>query len=206
MVRSPERSAYCPGMPDWLPKAVFVAGAVALVAIRAPHGQRSRSVRTIVDRKGMLERVLLAGAMIAFFLPFAWIFTDGLAFADYRARTVSFASGAVCLVLGLWAFHRSHVDLGRNWSISLEVREGHELVTRGVYARVRHPMYAALLLYSLGNALVVPNWLAGPSYAVSMLLVFAFRLAPEENLMRERFGAEYDAYRARTKRLIPFVW
>jgi protein-S-isoprenylcysteine O-methyltransferase Ste14 len=75
-----------------------------------------------------------------------------------------------------------------------------------VYEHVRHPMYAALLLYSLGNALVITNWIAGPCYGVSMLLLFAFRVGPEEQMMRTQFGAEYDAYRARSKRLVPFVW
>ncbi|NOT29051.1 MAG: isoprenylcysteine carboxylmethyltransferase family protein [Planctomycetes bacterium] len=62
---------------------------------------------------------------------------------------------------------RSHADLGTNWSITLEVREQHTLVTRGVYARVRHPMYTALLLYALGQWLVVPNWLVAPEAAGS---------------------------------------
>lgn len=193
-------------METWIPKAVFVAGCVALVAIRAPHGQRSRSVETARSFKGALETLLLTIAMIAFFLPFAWVFSSALAFADYPFGTWRFAAGVACLVLGLWYFHCSHRDLGVNWSITLELREGHALVTKGVYERVRHPMYAALLVYSLGNALVVTNWVAGPSYAVSMMLLFALRLGPEERMMREQFGAEYEAYCARTKRLVPFVW
>jgi protein-S-isoprenylcysteine O-methyltransferase Ste14 len=134
------------------------------------------------------------------------VFSSLLAFADYPFAIWRFVAGVACLVLGLWYFYRSHADLGTNWSITLELREGHSLVTRGVYEHVRHPMYAALLLYSLGNALVVTNWIAGPCYGVSMLLLFAFRVGPEEEMMRTRFGAEYDAYRARSKRLVPFVW
>jgi protein-S-isoprenylcysteine O-methyltransferase Ste14 len=67
-------------------------------------------------------------------------------------------------------------------------------------------MYSALLLYGLGQALVVPNWVAGPSYAVAMALLFALRLRPEEELMRDRSKSEYDAYMSRTKRLIPGIW
>jgi protein-S-isoprenylcysteine O-methyltransferase Ste14 len=114
--------------------------------------------------------------------------------------------GSLCLALGLWLFYRSHVDLGTNWSITLEVRDKHQLVTHGIYRRVRHPMYLSLLIYSLGQALVLPNWLVGPAYGVAMLLIFFFRLGPEERMMLGEFGNEYEAYRARTKRLIPGVW
>lgn len=98
------------------------------------------------------------------------------------------------------------MDLGTNWSITLELRESHRLVTGGVYRLVRHPMYSALWLYSIGQALALPNWVAGPSYLVSFGLLFAFRVGREERMMREGFGKEYDDYAARTKRLIPGVW
>ena len=116
------------------------------------------------------------------------------------------AAGVVCLALGLWLFARSHADLGTNWSITLEVRDKHQLVTQGIYRTLRHPMYSALLLYSLGQALVVSNWIAGPSYGVAMVLLLAFRLGPEERLMLEVFGNDYEAYRGRTKRLVPGIW
>jgi protein-S-isoprenylcysteine O-methyltransferase Ste14 len=79
-------------------------------------------------------------------------------------------------------------------------------VTDGVYRRVRHPMYAALLLYSVGQALALPNAVAGPSYLTAMGLLFAFRVGPEERMMRDEFGGAYDAYAARTRRLVPGVW
>jgi len=67
-------------------------------------------------------------------------------------------------------------------------------------------MYSALGLYSLGQALALPNWVAGPSYLVSLGLLFALRVGPEERMMREEFGADYEAYMARTKRLVPGIW
>jgi protein-S-isoprenylcysteine O-methyltransferase Ste14 len=193
-------------LPPWLAKAAVIAGALVMIAIRAPHGQRSRRVRTVTSGKGPLESALLAGAMAAFFVPLLWLATPWLAFADYPLHPAAFASGAACLALGLWIFHRSHADLGTNWSVTLEVRESHSLVTEGVYRRVRHPMYAGLLLYSLGQALVLPNGIAGPSYLVAMLVLFAFRVRAEERLMLDRFGGDYAAYMARTKRLVPGAW
>ncbi len=193
-------------MNPWLAKAIILAGSVVMVAIRAPHGQRSRGIKVKKSRKGPLETVLLTLAWIGFFIPLIWIATPVLAFADYPLRVVPFIAGVLCLALGLWLFYRSHADLGTNWSITLEVRENHQLVTEGIYRQVRHPMYAALLLYSLGQALVLPNWVAGPSYGVAFALLFALRVIREERMMLAEFGREYEAYMARTKRLVPGVW
>jgi protein-S-isoprenylcysteine O-methyltransferase Ste14 len=193
-------------MNPWFAKAVVLIASIVMVLIRAPHGKRSRTLRVAKSRKGPLEIALLAFAWIAFFVPILWIVTPWLGFADFPLYPVPLVIGTVVLAFGLWLFHRSHVDLGANWSITLEIRESHHLVTEGVYRHVRHPMYLALLLYGLGQAALIPNWVAGPLYAVAMVLVFAFRLHPEEELMTEHFKGEYEAYAARTKRLIPGIW
>jgi protein-S-isoprenylcysteine O-methyltransferase Ste14 len=193
-------------MSPWFGKAAILASSIVMVIIRAPHGQRSRGVKVVRSRRGALETVLLTLAWVAFFVPLVWVAAPVFAFADYSLQPVPFLAGVACLAAGLWLFARSHADLGTNWSITLEVRESHRLVTEGIYRTIRHPMYSALLLYSLGQALVVPNWIAGPSYGAAMALLFALRLGPEERMMREEFGKEYEAYMGRTKRLVPGVW
>jgi protein-S-isoprenylcysteine O-methyltransferase Ste14 len=193
-------------LEPWIAKAAILVSSIVMVVIRAPHGQRSRGVKVAKSRKGPLEVALLTIAWLGFFVPLLWIATPVLAFADYPLHPVPFAAGILCLAVGLWFFRRSHADLGTNWSVTLEVREKHQLVTQGIYRRVRHPMYMALFLYSVGQALALPNWVAGPSYLVAFGLLFALRLGPEERMMREEFGADYDAYVARTSRLIPGVW
>jgi protein-S-isoprenylcysteine O-methyltransferase Ste14 len=193
-------------MNPWFGKAVILLASIVMIVIRAPHGQRSRTIRVVKSRKGPLETALLTFAWAAFFSTLIWIATPAFDFADYPLYPIPLFVGAVCLAVGLWLFHRSHADLGTNWSITLEVREQHQLVTHGVYRWVRHPMYMALLIYSLGQALAVPNWLVGPSYGVSMLLFCAFRMRREEGMMLEKFGKDYEAYMATTKRVIPGVW
>jgi protein-S-isoprenylcysteine O-methyltransferase Ste14 len=193
-------------MNPWFAKAVVLLASIVMVAIRAPHGKRSRTVPVLRSRKGPLEIVLLTIAWAAFFLALIWIVTPLFAFGDYPLHPIALLTGALCLVLGLWLFHRSHADLGTNWSITLEVREKHRLVTHGVYRWVRHPMYLALLIYSAGQALVIPNWLVGPSYGVAMVLLFALRVGAEERMMLEEFGEDYETYTATTRRLIPGVW
>jgi protein-S-isoprenylcysteine O-methyltransferase Ste14 len=193
-------------MNPWFAKVVVLVASVAMVLIRAPHGRRSRTVKVTTSRKGTLEIVLLTVAWVSFFLPIVWSVTPVLGFADFPLRLFPLVSGSLLMALSLWLFHRSHADLGTNWSVTLEIRESHRLVTDGIYRTVRHPMYLALLLYGLGQAAVIPNWIVGPSYALALLLLFALRLGPEEALMRDQFKGEYDAYTARTKRLIPGVW
>ena len=193
-------------MNPWIAKALALAGTVVLIAIRAPHGRRSRTVKVTASYKTSLETGLLVLAWVGFFVPLIWIASPVFSFAEYPLSMGPLVAGVTCLVIGLWLFYRSHADLGTNWSITLEVREQHRLVTRGVYRGIRHPMYLALALYSIGQALVIPNWVAGPSNLVAFAILCALRIRPEERMMVEEFGDEYTAYAARTKRLIPGVW
>jgi protein-S-isoprenylcysteine O-methyltransferase Ste14 len=193
-------------MDPWIAKAVILAASVVMIVIRAPHGQRSRHVKVIKSRKGTLEMVLLTLAWLGFFVPLVWVASPAFSFAEYPLRAGALAAGIAGLTVGLWFFYRSHADLGPNWSITLEVREQHRLITDGIYRRVRHPMYMALLLYSVGQALVIPNWVAGPSYLIAFGTLFAFRLRAEERMMLQQFGGQYAEYMARTKRLVPGVW
>src|SRR5262245_24841255 len=134
-------------MSPWFAKALVLAANILLIVIRAPYGHRSRRVRVVKSRKGPREIFLLALAWAAFFPPVIWAVIPGPVIADYPLHPPPFTAGALCFALGLWLFHRSHADLGRNWSITLEVREQHQLVTGGVYRSVRHPMYTSLFLF-----------------------------------------------------------
>jgi protein-S-isoprenylcysteine O-methyltransferase Ste14 len=67
-------------------------------------------------------------------------------------------------------------------------------------------MYSALVLYSVGQALVIPNWVAGPANLILFVVLLVLRLRAEEKMMVQQFGDEYAAYTARTKRLVPRVW
>ena len=194
-------------MNPWVAKVMILAGSIALVVIpHRLHGKPGRAHKAVRSRKGPLEIVLLALVTIGLLLPLLWVATPALAFADYPLHPAAFAAGAACLAVGLWLLHRSHADLGTNWSITLELWGDHQLVTRGVYHRVRHPMYGALLIYGVGQALVLPNWLAGPSYGVAVAVLLAFRISPEERMLLDEFGVAYESYRARTYRLVPGVW
>jgi protein-S-isoprenylcysteine O-methyltransferase Ste14 len=100
-------------------------------------------------------------------------------------------------------FWRSHADLGRNWSPSLQLREGHELVTEGVYRHIRHPMYASEWLWSIAQALMLQNWVAGWAGLALFTPLYVLRVPREEQMMLDQFGEEYRAYMNRTGRIVP---
>ena len=193
-------------MNPWIAKAVVLTATVVMMAIRAPHGRRCRAVKVARSHKTPLETGLLVLAWVGFFVPLIWVASPAFWFAEYPLRAGPLLAGMMSFVIGLWLFYRSHADLGTNWSITLEVREGHRLITQGVYPRIRHPMYSALVLYSIGQGLVIPNWVAGLSNVVVFAVLLALRVGAEERMMAQKFGHEYAAYTARTKRLIPHVW
>ena len=193
-------------MNPWFGYGAFIVGNVAGVVIRVPHETRSKQVRVVEDRKGAVEKALLAVLTVALLLPLLTMTTSILAFADYPLHPGSLVVGIIFMGLYLWLFHRAHADLGDNWSFTLQVREGHRLVTAGIYRRIRHPMYAAIYMVALAQAVLVPNYISGSAMLAAFTAMVLLRVGPEEQMMVDRFGDEYRAYAARTKRLIPGVW
>ena len=194
-------------MNPWFGYALLIAGNLAGIAIRVPHDSRNGKIRVVDDRKGKLEICLLILMAIAvMILPIVAMATPLLSFADYALTPWAFVAGAGCLALNLWLFYRSHADLGTNWSATLQVRDGHSLVTAGVYHSIRHPMYSAIYLLALAQSLLLTNWIAGPATLVAFTLMFALRMRPEEQMMIDKFGDEYRAYASRAKRLVPGIW
>jgi protein-S-isoprenylcysteine O-methyltransferase Ste14 len=95
--------------------------------------------------------------------------------------------------------------LGRRFSGLVAIQPGHRLVTTGLYGVIRHPSYLGLFVLALGWGLAFRSGV-GVIIAVMMLIVVLARIKAEERLLRETFGPEYDAYRARTWRLLPYVY
>ena len=166
-------------MNPWIVKALVLVGTVVMIAIRAPHGRRSRTVKVAASHKTQLETALLILAWAGFLVPLIWVGARAFSFAEYALSAGPLVVGVMSLAIGLWLFYRSHADLGTNWSITLEIREQHRLITQGVYRRIRHPMYSALALYSIGQALVIPNWVAGPSNLIAFAILLALRVHAE---------------------------
>jgi protein-S-isoprenylcysteine O-methyltransferase Ste14 len=191
----------------WIAKATLILGIVAVVAIRAPFGRRSSQIKVIESKRGKLEIVLLSGMWLgSVIVPILWVATPLFSFADYPLNAAQYAAGVVLFSLGLWLFYRSHTDLSTNWSVSLDIRENHELITSGVYRHLRHPMYSAILLQAVGQLLLAPNWIVGSVYLCAFVLMFSLRVGPEEQMLLQQFGGRYETYMRNSHRLIPFIW
>jgi protein-S-isoprenylcysteine O-methyltransferase Ste14 len=95
--------------------------------------------------------------------------------------------------------------LGRRFSGLVAIQPEHRLVTSGLYGAIRHPSYLGLFVLSLGWGLAFRSGV-GVILAVLTLPVVLARIDAEERLLSETFSAEYDAYRARTWRLFPFLY
>jgi protein-S-isoprenylcysteine O-methyltransferase Ste14 len=108
---------------------------------------------------------------------------------------------AVGGVLRLWPVF----VLGHRFSGLVAIQPGHTLVTDGVYGVIRHPSYLGLLINSLGWALAFRSGV-GVLLTALMIPPLLARMRAEEQLLRTQFGDEYDAYCARTSRLIPGIF
>ena len=98
----------------------------------------------------------------------------------------------------------ARVHIGKYWSGTVALKEGHKLVTTGPYAFVRHPIYTGLLTSVLGSAMAAGTREAFAGFAV-MIVGYIIKWRREEKLMRQEFGQEYADYMARTKAIIPYV-
>jgi len=95
--------------------------------------------------------------------------------------------------------------LGHRFSGLVAIQKGHALVTTGIYSRIRNPSYLGLLISSLGWALAFRS-IIGIILVAALVPPLIARMMSEEKLLGAQFGAEYEAYRARTSRLIPGVY
>ncbi len=187
-------------------EAIWFAGLVAWYVIRRPFERTARSVVTIKSSFGRRERALLAMAFLGLvIIPGVYAVSGFPQRFDRPLVPVIAFIGVAVLCAALALFYRSHADLGRNWSISLEIRGDHKLVTTGVYRLIRHPMYSSFFLFALAQFLLLPNWFAGASGLLGVGLLYTFRIRQEERMMLERFGTEYRNCMAHTKRLIPWI-
>jgi len=188
-------------------KIVWVLGIIAWYAIRYPSERRARRTRVVSDRRSGVEVVGLSAALLGLaFVPGFYVATGKPEAADYTAHVWAVILGAILFGAAMWVFRRTHKALGRNWSITLQIREKHELISHGPYALVRHPMYTSFLLMGLGQAFLLANWVVGLAGLIGFAILFFLRVDKEERMMLEIFGAEYRAYMDRTKRIIPYIY
>lgn len=129
------------------------------------------------------------GFLEGHFVPVSWtVYWTG---AGLTAGGIAFA---------LWA----RALLGGNWSGTVTVKTGHELVRAGPYAKIRHPIYTGLLAAFLGTTLCVGQWRAAIAFALIFVALLR-KLRLEERWLTETFGDAYDSYRKESWALVPYL-
>ena len=166
---------------------------------------RAKPAASGTGRRGVASRVAITAAIIVLAIAsiryLVWRRVPG---AVMHVSPVEGCIGVAVCALGIAIAIWARVYLGRNWGMPMTLREGHELVTSGPYAFVRHPIYTGILLALVGTTLV--QWFPGIVLLPASLAYFIYAAKTEELSMMRQFPNTYPAYMHRTKMLIPFLF
>lgn len=183
---------------------VYWVALVVEMAIRAPINKQRKKEAMSEQRVTPQEKILLFLLLLGMFiLPLVYSASTWLDFANYSLPSWAGWVGVAMIVGAIFVFWRAHADLGLNWSPSLEIREKHELITRGIYGVIRHPMYASQWLWVIAQPLLLQNWLAGVVNLVIFIPFYFMRVKAEEALMLDSFGEQYREYMKKTGAVLP---
>ncbi|HVM91150.1 MAG TPA: isoprenylcysteine carboxylmethyltransferase family protein [Verrucomicrobiae bacterium] len=166
----------------------------------------SIDVKETAEMQSPLQRVIVLGFMVVGFVLLGYVhlpapLSNRILAPGYLVGILAIISSACGLALCIWARR----TLGRNWSAQVTFKKGHELITAGPYAYVRHPIYTGFGLLFLGSALVVGT-IGGFLGLLVIMIGFIYKYKAEERLMLTHFPEQYPGYKAKVKALIPYVF
>src|SRR5680860_453695 len=194
---------------DWTLAGKIIWGIymIAWAVIRFRPNRASRKTGISFTDRSPVERFSMVASITGLgIVPAVWVFSGFPERFDRPTHGLIVAIGLIIAVAALWLFRRTHKTLGKMWSHSLDLRDGHKLVTEGVYKHVRHPMYSAFWLWAAALPFVLSNWLAGFAGIAGFGILFFLRVGQEEKMMEKQFGEQYRDYCKRTKRIIPGIY
>jgi len=192
------------GFAAFVAQPALVALAAITIALTAAalftEGNLSAGVREDRSNRWVIAALGILGLLSAW-LPAYTDARDVWTIDGETVRWIGVILFAVGGVLRLWPVF----VLGRRFSGLVAIQPGHALVTDGIYRVIRHPSYLGLLAGSFGWALAFRS-VVGLALAALMIIPLIGRIRSEEELLHTQFGADYEAYRARTSRLVPGVY
>ena len=184
-------------------KIIYFIELVVAIIIRKFYERKFIKLDIEIQKKSSIELILLVLNGIGMIVPVVYVFSSWLDFANYSLPVWIGWTGVVLFAFAIWLLWRSHHDLGRNWTPTVAMRYEPKLITNGVFKYIRHPMYAAHLIWAIAQIMILHNWIAGYSFIIVQIPFYFIRIRNEEKMMIEQFGAVYKAYMNRTYRLIP---
>jgi protein-S-isoprenylcysteine O-methyltransferase Ste14 len=174
------------------------------VALNLYWNISARSSKPVAEPQTLLARLARMPVWLGFLLfVAAWAYPFGPVVV--RRTVFSDAVAVATCALGLFVAIWSRKVLGADWSQDVELKQGHNLVERGPYHFMRHPIYTGHLLLGLGTA-IGSGLLVAFAGLASFAIGFWIKLNQEEQLLLRGFPDEYPAYKARVKALIPYVF
>ncbi len=192
-------------MPRWLylwPLNFAIVGFVIFGAIFLLMAKRSRDKTRKADPRSIIAIFIQALAFAIAWTIVRKPFTPFLPI-DWRAQYFV-AAIIVVLVLASLIFVTAAVrTLGKQWSLQARVLEHHELIRRGPYRIVRHPIYTGMFGMLIASSLAYGHWLGLVIASVVYYFGTVMRIRSEEKLLREQFGSEYDDYARQVPAFIP---
>ena len=174
---------------------------VGLAALAIPSGG-GISTGEKEDRSN--RWVLAAFSVIALMMAYFSAYTDRVGFWTLDGDRLRWMGVVLCAAGGVLRIVPVYV-LRNRFSGLVAIQAGHRLETRGVYSTIRNPSYLGLLISSLGWVLAFRS-VVGVILTATLLVPLVARIRAEEQLLREHFGPEYEAYCARTWRLLPGLY
>ena len=186
-------------------KIIYFVELVLISAVRSIGTAKYKRLKTEINLSSTLDTILLALNGIGMLVPIFYVFSTWLDFADYSLPAWLSWIGVVLFALAAVILHLTHQALGRSWTPTLGLREDHELVTDGIFKYIRHPMYAAHLLWAIAQPLILNNWIAGFSFIIPQILQYWLRIGQEEEMMLKQFGESYREYMGTTGRFLPKI-
>ena len=184
-------------------KILYLVLFISSFVVRKIYTKRSAKQEFIVQKKSASDIILLIFDGIGMVLPLVYVFSSWLDFANFDMPATIGWLGVVLFISAIMMLYRSHADLGKNWSPVLGIQKEQQLITGGIYRHIRHPMYAAHLLWAVAQCMMLHNWIAGFSFLIVMIPHYLFRVGREEQMMINQFGEEYRAYMKTSGRIFP---
>lgn len=189
--------------PARLAYALVIAALQVFALLYNQNVGRNQENRKSDVPRHMVDLVLIQifSLAIVFFAPF--LDKRSLLVLDLgnSARMLGF----ILLIPGFILMQVAEKHLDKQFSTEVTLQEGHKLIQHGIYKYIRHPRYTGILVFFLGISIVFRSLLA-IFLVAALLLVFAWRIHAEEKLLHQEFGKEWEAYRASSWRMIPYVF